>query len=202
MNARIHTKVITAIAAAAMIAAAATPCASADPAKGMRIQIPPVLSHLQEPGSTGWVPRSSSTPRVDPLAVGYLMGQGLSPSEVTSWTTGACSQRVKAASCYAMFRAGAASKPVDPLAVGYLIGQGLAPSEVRAWTTGICSRRIKDAACYAMLQPAVTGSIQTTGSTSFHWSDAGVGAGVALGLALSGAGALMALRKRRTLAHV
>jgi hypothetical protein len=50
------------------------------------------------------IAHSSSTPKVDPLAVGYLIGQGLSPSEVTAWTTGSCSQEVKAASCYAMLR--------------------------------------------------------------------------------------------------
>ena len=41
------------------------------------------------------IAQSSSTPKVDPLAVGYLMGQGLSPSQVTSWTTGACSHEVE-----------------------------------------------------------------------------------------------------------
>ena len=41
---------------------------------------------------------------VDPLAVGYLMGQGLTPSEVTSWTAGACSHQVKDAACYAMLK--------------------------------------------------------------------------------------------------
>jgi hypothetical protein len=50
------------------------------------------------------IAQSDSAPRVDPLAVSYLIGQGLSPSEVASWTTGACSQRVKDAACYAMFR--------------------------------------------------------------------------------------------------
>jgi hypothetical protein len=45
----------------------------------------------------------------DPLAVIYLMGQGLSRSEVASWTTGACSRQVKAPSCYAMFNAPAAA---------------------------------------------------------------------------------------------
>ena len=40
---------------------------------------------------------------VDPLAVSYLTGQGLTPSEVTSWTVGDCSHEVKASSCYAMF---------------------------------------------------------------------------------------------------
>jgi hypothetical protein len=43
-----------------------------------------------------------ATAKVDPLAVGYLIGQGLSPSQVTSWTVGACSHQTKAPSCYAM----------------------------------------------------------------------------------------------------
>lgn len=43
-----------------------------------------------------------STSRVDPLAVGYLMGRGLSSSEATSWTAGACSHATKAESCYSM----------------------------------------------------------------------------------------------------
>ena len=62
------------------------------------------------------IAQSSSAPKVDPLAVGYLIGQGLSPSQVTSWTTGACSHQVKAASCYAMLpwtnAAGTSSKHV------------------------------------------------------------------------------------------
>ena len=74
------------------------------------------------------IAQAGSAPKVDPLAVSYLIGQGLSPSEVTSWTTGACSQQVKAASCYAMFEQTAASKPIDPLAVSYLMGQGLTPT--------------------------------------------------------------------------
>ena len=36
--------------------------------------------------------RAAAAPEpVDPLAVSYLIGQGLTPSQVTSWTTGACS---------------------------------------------------------------------------------------------------------------
>ena len=50
------------------------------------------------------IAQSSSTPQVDPLAVSYLMGQGLSPDQVKSWTIGACSQRDRDAACYAMFR--------------------------------------------------------------------------------------------------
>ena len=58
------------------------------------------------------IAHSSSAPKVDPLAVGYLTGQGLSPSEVTSWTQGACSHQAKAASCYAMFRSPAVSTQI------------------------------------------------------------------------------------------
>ena len=47
--------------------------------------------------------RASSAPDVDPLAVSYLTGYGLSPSEVGFWTLGACSHQVKARSCDAMF---------------------------------------------------------------------------------------------------
>ncbi len=50
------------------------------------------------------IANANSTPKIDPLAVGYLIGHGLSPSEVTAWTTGSCSQEIKAASCYAMLR--------------------------------------------------------------------------------------------------
>jgi hypothetical protein len=99
------------------------------------------------------IAQSSSTPRVDPMAVSYLMGQGLSPSEVTSWTSGGCSHQVKAASCYAMFQSTAPK--VDPLAVSYLMGQRLSPSQVQSWTVGACSHRVKDASCYAMIQPAI-----------------------------------------------
>ena len=147
------------------------------------------------------IAQSSSAPKVDPLAVGYLIGQGLSPSEVTSWTTGACSNQVKAASCYAMFRSAAAPKPVDPLAVGYLTGQGLSPDQVTSWTTGACSHQVKDAACYAMLQQTDT-STQVARSTGFQWGDAGIGAGFTLGiLLLLGAGAAGLFISRQNRRH-
>ena len=128
MSIRIHTKIAKTIAATMVIAAVAAPIA-----------------------------QSSSTPKVDPLAVGYLIGQGLSRSEVTSLTTGACSHQVKAASCYAMLnRSATSTKAVDPLAVGYLMGQGLSRSEVTSLTTGACSHQVKAASCYAMLKLATT----------------------------------------------
>lgn len=52
---------------------------------------------------TGVAIAVSTPPKVDPLAVSYLQSLGLTPSEVTDWTTGACSHEVKAASCFAVF---------------------------------------------------------------------------------------------------
>ena len=96
------------------------------------------------------IAQSSSAPKVDPLAVSYLTGQGLTPDEVASWTTGTCSQQAKPASCFAMFKS--AAPTVDPLAVSYLTGQGLTPSQVASWTTGTCSQQAKPASCFAMFK--------------------------------------------------
>jgi hypothetical protein len=170
------------------------------------------------------IAQSNSTPKVDPLAVGYLIGQGLSPSEVSSWTTGACSHQAKAASCYAMLertpfaptpsppasqRRGAGDFPttgrisvapkVDPLAVGYLTGQGLTPSEVTSWTVGACSHQAKAASCYAMLdRKAAAAPTHVAVSIGFQWGDAGIGAGFTLGiiLLLGGAGAGLLISRR------
>jgi hypothetical protein len=193
MSTRIHTKIATTIAAALVIAAAVAPGTFAGPSKRTRITIPPSLVRLHEPGSTGYLPKTkqvtipsrlanfrepgSAGYVPNPLTVGYLTGQGLSPSQVSSWTVGACSHQVKAASCYAMLertsfaltpsppaiqRRGAGDFPttgriravpkVDPLAVGYLIGKGLSPSEVTSWTVGTCSHQVRAASCYAMLE--------------------------------------------------
>jgi hypothetical protein len=46
---------------------------------------------------------SLDRPKVDPLAVSYLRGRGLSPSEIADWTAGMCSHEVKPASCFAVF---------------------------------------------------------------------------------------------------
>lgn len=85
MNTRIYTKVTTAIAAAAMIAAAVAPCASADSTKGARVQIPPSLANFREPGSTGYVPQVTRVvipPALshfrEPGSTGFVP-QGLSP---------------------------------------------------------------------------------------------------------------------------
>jgi hypothetical protein len=98
-----------------------------------------------------WPVKTGSAPKVDPLAVGYLIGYGLSPIQVTSWTTGACSHRAKAASCYAMF------KP--------------------AWWSSATTSTTK----------------HVTDSTGFQWGDAGIGAGLALGIVLLVGGAAAGL---------
>jgi hypothetical protein len=78
-------------------------------------------SHDPERSSPGPCPRGCGRGRdrcgtavngdanVDPLAVSYLAGHGLSPSEVKSRTQGDCSHQVKAASCYAMLDRSATS---------------------------------------------------------------------------------------------
>ena len=50
------------------------------------------------------IAQSSSAPKVHQLSAGYPIGRDLTQSEVTSWTTGACSHRVKAFSCYEMLQ--------------------------------------------------------------------------------------------------
>jgi hypothetical protein len=150
---------------------------------------------------------ANSRKPVDPLAVGYLMGRGLSPSEVKSWTVGACSHAAKPASCFAVLdraTAQARPKPVDPLAVGYLMGRGLSPSEVTAWTVGICSHATKPSLCFAPFQRTTVAaplSGGNFGSDGFNWGDAGIGAGAALGIALlltgMGAGIIITRHNRR-----
>ena len=148
------------------------------------------------------IAQSSSTAKVDPLAVGYLIGQGLSPSQVTSWTVGACSHRVKAG-CMLRTVPGGRSSPtrgaVDPLAVSYLIGQGLSaePSDVldrgRLLAPGQGPLLLRDVrAGWRLLHP------RSAGSTGFQWGDAGIGAGFALGivLLLGGAGAGLLISRR------
>ena len=56
MNTLTHTRIIKAVATTTAIAAIVTPLATASPKRGKRIQIPPRLAKIQEPGSTGYVP--------------------------------------------------------------------------------------------------------------------------------------------------
>jgi len=80
--------------------------------------IPGGLVRTQYPGTSSEpsvliAPVADAPKPVDPLAVSYLTGRGLSPSEVASWTTGACSHQAKAASCYAMLDRTAAAVPTQ-----------------------------------------------------------------------------------------
>jgi hypothetical protein len=100
-------------------------------------------------------PSAGVGPKVDPLAESYLLGKGLTPSEVASLTTGVCS--AGAASCYTLVeraRIATTGPKVDPLAVSYLQGRGLTPAEVRSWTVGACSRESRPASCDALLTGA------------------------------------------------
>lgn len=119
MSTRIHTRIATPIVAALVISAVAAPGTIAGRSMVSPTTIPPSLARLHEPGSTGYVPMSPrapsiAAPKVDPLAVSYLLGKGLSPGQVQSWTVGACSHRVKDASCYAMFPSQLVSAQVVP----------------------------------------------------------------------------------------
>jgi hypothetical protein len=156
-------------------------------------------TYLGHPTSTGGVSLATTVAAPVAQSGGYPIGRDMTPSEIASWTTGACSHKVKAVSCYRMLE----PKTVDPLAVSYLTGQGLSPSEVTAWTTGICSHQVKDAACYAMFRPAVTVSTQSAGSSGFQWGDAGIGAGFVLGILLLASAPLLMSRqsRRREAAH-
>jgi len=49
--------------------------------------------------------------------------------------------------------------------------------------------------------PAATVTVGSTGGSGLDWVSAVIGAGAALGLAIAGAGAFVAVRRRRTLAH-
>src|SRR5262245_28864285 len=77
---------------------------------------------------------------VDPLAVGYLIGRGLSPSEVKSWTVGACSHATKSASCYAVLDrtiASAAGAGPNVRSHGpYPISGGTGFNQAVTWQTG------------------------------------------------------------------
>jgi hypothetical protein len=151
------------------------------------------------------IAQSSSTPTVDPLAVGYLIGKGYTPNQIHAWTVGGCSHQVKPAACFGPSKGASLTDDgatVDPFAVSYLMGQGLTPSEVRAWTVGACSQRVKASSCYAMFKPTATSSRNpANGSTGFQWGDAGIGAGFTLGIILligaAGAGLLIARQNRR-----
>ena len=86
------------------------------------VAVPAWLQRIHYPGNSvpvTTVVGGQSRKPIDPLAVSYLMGLGLSPSEVTSWTSGACSQEFKAASCYAMLETSAVVSTQASRSIGF-----------------------------------------------------------------------------------
>jgi hypothetical protein len=77
---------------------------------------------------------------------------------------------------------------------------GFSPSRAADWTTGVCSNGDNPGSCYLTakqasaqaaaeaqafgVQPSPTAGVASTGSSGFHWGDAGIGAGATLGLVL------------------
>jgi hypothetical protein len=76
MSARLHIKIATAIAAVAVIATATAPYASAAPPKGTRVGIPANLANFREPGSTGYVPKTTDIVTPPWLWLGNLRKPG------------------------------------------------------------------------------------------------------------------------------
>ncbi len=82
MSTRIHTKIAKTIAAVVVIVAVvAAPAASAGPSKGTPVTIPTSLAHLREPGSTGYVPKTTQMTTAAPVGGGLdwvsaLIGAG------------------------------------------------------------------------------------------------------------------------------
>ena len=81
MSTRIFTKFATTITVALVIASVVAPGMSAGPSKGTRITIPPSLANIREPGSTGYVPRTTLVTITAPVGGGLdwisaLIGAG------------------------------------------------------------------------------------------------------------------------------
>jgi hypothetical protein len=140
---------------------------------------------------------------VDPLAVSYLIGRGLSPSQVKSWTVGACSHEIKPASCLAAFETAALAAAATAAAgaqaqtspVGQIIRQEDNKAVAREATVLSPVDRIlaqergrhNDPRLFDGASPPV---IQVVGSADgFDWGDAGIGAGTAVVLVLLALGA-------------
>jgi hypothetical protein len=142
------------------------------------------------------IAQASPAPKVDPLAVSYLMGKGLSPSEVTSWTTGACSHQVKAASCYALLERTAATTPM-PAASYYTKQQLQAMSQSWAAKAALSSLTPQERQALLQVVTANTPAVQTPAASAFGWGDFGFGAASMIGLVLVVGGCVLAARHTR-----
>jgi hypothetical protein len=133
------------------------------------------------------------------LARGILETQyGFSPSQAVSWTTGACSYKVKPSSCYLTPAEARATSVAEASSLGAY--RNMTPQQAINWSTGVCSYQDKPSSCYltpkqaaaqsqaladAMGVPQSVTWIVPSGSTSaFNWGTAGIWAAGTLGLIL------------------
>jgi hypothetical protein len=140
-------------------------------------------------------PRPSSVA----TAFGFLAQQGMTPRQIEAWTTGVCSNVVKPSSCY--LTRTEARLASERTAQGFLQASGMTERKGESWTTGACSNPVKPSSCYLTQAEARLASERTAegflGTQSyqpsqveilhrggFDWGDAGIGAAVAVGMAL------------------
>ena len=110
---------------------------------------------------------------VDPLAVSYLRNHGFPQAQVARQAT---------------------PKPIDPLAVSYLQGQGFSPGEIKV----LVGQADPLAVSYVRNNGFPQAPTPIVGaSAGFDWSDAGIGAGAALGfvLLLAGVGGALVISR-------
>ena len=177
-----------------VIAAAVVPGTSAaGPSKGTQITIPPSLARLQEPGSTGYVPKTTqvtTTGTAPQLRALILRARALNRLYGNAWT------RISPAEFTSLVKAFGAS-----------VTTTMSPQQARAeLARGQGLNRLAN-----FYEPGSTGyAPKTTPATTtspvgggLDWLSALIGVGAGLGIAVAVAGVLMmASRKHRTLAHV
>lgn len=171
MRDRLHTKLFTAVAAALAVAAMA-PMASAKSSPQGNVRIPAWLAHIHYPGT-------STEPTV------YMAGPIAIPARLLR------TQYPGTSSEPTVFVA--AGRSSHAFAVKVRNGQ----LEIPAWLAriqypGTSSEPTVLVNNVASPEPAGGG---------FDWTSAMIGAGGGLAVAFAGAGGLLALRRRRTLAH-
>jgi len=67
-------------------------------------------------------PVTSPTRFIDPLAISYLAGMGLTPAQIKDWTVGVCAHAKKPAVCFAPFDQTSASTPTVATSSGFKWG--------------------------------------------------------------------------------
>jgi hypothetical protein len=195
MSTRIHTKIAKTIAATLVIAAVVAPGTSAArPSKGTQITIPQSLARLQEPGSTGYVPKTTqvtTTGTAPQMRALILRAQALNRLYGNAWT------RTSPAEFTSLVKAFGASvttaMSLQQARAELARGQGL---------TRLTNLYEPGSGSSDYVPKTTLVTTTTPVGVGLDWISALIGTGAGLGIAVAGAGALMALRKRRTLAHV